>query len=137
MLYATLQELVSLEIKQRVRLFPVALSNVPRDSTVNCVVCSHDINTQDGNLNCGVNPECGDYTEREKVEVLNLRYFLEEMYPIFVDKESNLNEISNLKIDVEGHEPEVLYPILHLFQQGLIERMFAECFHDPQDAAFF
>ena len=149
MLYATLQDLVSPEIKERVQVFPVALSNVTRDSTMKCVMCSHDINTQDGHLICGENPTChglgdwhfwqkwGRYTERGTVDVFNLRYFMEDMFPVITNKENNLKQISNFKIDVEGHEPEVLYPILDLLQRGLIEKMFAECFGHPHDASFF
>merc|ERR1719295_2066882 len=147
MLYATLQDLVSPSIRDRVRVFPVALSNVTRDSTKKCIICSHPVNTQDGSLVCGDNPSCDQldayngvaYTERETVDVLNLKYFLEDMFPAMFSNVENRKVISNLKIDVEGHEPEVLYPILDLFEQGVIDKMFAECFgiELPQNADFF
>jgi len=140
MLYATIQELVSPAIRDRIRLFPVALSNVSRESTVECIVCSHDTNTQDGILECGHSPSCdtrwGGYSERETVRVLNLKHFLDDMFPALA-RGGNLRAISNLKIDVEGHEPEVLWPILDLFQRGLIDKMFAECFGNEQSLAFF
>ena len=137
-LYATLQDLVSPKIKERVRVFAVALSDVARDSNMKCVICSDDLNTQDGIMNCGERPNCWDgYKGRQIVDLLNLRHFMDDMFPAIANKEDNLKAISNLKIDVEGHEPEVLNPILDLFERGLIERMFAECFGHPHDARFF
>jgi len=56
---------------------------------------------------------------------------------MMVSNKENLKSISNLKIDTEGHEPEVLFPILDLLEQGFVEKMFAECFGLEHDAEFF
>ena len=139
MLYATLQDLVPEDIKKKINLFPVALSNVTAHSKEECIVCSEDFNTQDGNLICGLDPNCLSlgkrYIKRETVGLHNLHYFLDRMYPAIHDK--NAKSISNLKIDVEGHEPYILSTIFDIFDRGLIKNMIAECFGSSAHADFF
>merc|ERR1719295_1325388 len=150
LLYATLQDLVSPSIRDRVRVFPVALSNIGQQSHIKCILCSDDIHTQAAILNCDRNPDCdtvgdhGRYVLRETdVDVFNSRHFLDVLFPnIFSIKhgekdESRLRAISTLKIDTDGHEREVLYPILDLFERGLVDNMFAECFGRVDLAEFF